>query len=433
MDASEFNLAEGIRRNRLQGDFSFVSVCSAHPDVIAASLDLAEELDSPIIVEATSNQVNQFGGYTGMQPADFIAFVKDMAARSGCSTGRILFGGDHLGPQAWRDRPSEEAMAMAEDMVRSYVRAGFTKIHLDCSEGCRGEAAQLPDEEVAIRAARLARVCEDESGGAPTLSYVIGTEVPPPGGSRTEHAAIIPTDPARARRTIDVHRAAFLREGIADGWGRVRALVVQPGLEFGPAHIDHFDCGAPDRLSAALEDFPDMAFEAHSTDYQHAEVYPNLAARHFAVLKVGPALTYAYREAIYALSHLDGLVTGSPHISQVMDALMCAEPKFWAGHYRDADDNALRLMRHFAYADRIRYYWAHPLAQRAVSELGDRIDAAASVLTVPTLSQYFAADEIAWALNRRGRLFSDLIHAHIRTALRPYWVGGEQISSQGNL
>ena len=139
------DLARIIALNRAGHPVAIPSVCTAHPDALEACLTLAEALDQPIVVEATSNQVNQDGGYTGLKPADFIRFVKDIAARAQVSEARILFGGDHLGPQAWRKLPAEQAMEKAQRMVADYAAAGFTKIHLDCSEGCANEPAQLPD------------------------------------------------------------------------------------------------------------------------------------------------------------------------------------------------------------------------------------------------------------------------------------------------
>ena len=52
-----------------------VSVCSAHPYVLKQTLKAFER---PLI-EATCNQVNQFGGYTGMTPADFARNVRRIA------------------------------------------------------------------------------------------------------------------------------------------------------------------------------------------------------------------------------------------------------------------------------------------------------------------------------------------------------------------
>ena len=151
------DLRQIIARNRAGEPVAIPSVCTAHPDALEASLTLAEALDQPIVVEATSNQVNQDGGYTGLKPSDFIRFVKEIGEKSHVTHERILFGGDHLGPQAWRKLPADQAMAKAHRMVADYAAAGFTKIHLDCSEGCAGEPAQLPDDITATRS--------DRSGG----------------------------------------------------------------------------------------------------------------------------------------------------------------------------------------------------------------------------------------------------------------------------
>src|SRR6187402_1624162 len=102
------------------------SVCSAHPLVIEATLHHAMRHAAPfVLIEATSNQVNQDGGYTGMVPADFRRFVFAIADRVGFPIERILLGGDHLGPNAWTALPAEAAMAKAEIMVADYVAAGF--------------------------------------------------------------------------------------------------------------------------------------------------------------------------------------------------------------------------------------------------------------------------------------------------------------------
>ena len=61
------------------------SICSAHPLVLEACVDQAVADGAPLLVEATCNQVNQEGGYTGMRAADFRAFVTGLAAeRAAC-------------------------------------------------------------------------------------------------------------------------------------------------------------------------------------------------------------------------------------------------------------------------------------------------------------------------------------------------------------
>lgn len=423
-------LRELIARNRAGSGEAMASVCSAHPQVIAASALLAEELDQPLLLEATSNQVNQFGGYTGMQPADFIAFARRICSNVGVSGDRLLFGGDHLGPQVWRAQGAEIAMANARDLVAAYVKAGFTKIHLDCSEGCAGEPAQVSDDVSASRAAELAAVCEATAPDPASLSYVYGTEVPPPGGARVEEGGqgIAPTRPESALATIEAHRREFASRGLDDAWSRAVGLVVQPGLEFAPDHLHRFDLASPDRLSPVLADLPGQSFEAHSTDYQAADVYPAIAQRHFAVLKVGPALTFAYRQAIYALEGVASWVsTGSREsVPTVMERLMLANPANWSKHYAGTDEE-LRLLRHFSYADRIRYYWVQPDAERAVAALFAALPAKQPTNMV--LEQFFAPAVINRAEQleaKAGNWATALVWAQVQDMLAPYYFFSQQ-------
>lgn len=414
-------LRQIVARNRAGEACAIPSVCSAHPDVLTASLMLAERLDQPVVIEATSNQVNQDGGYTGLRPSDFIAFVYGLADAAGVARGRIIFGGDHLGPQAWRKGSAEAAMAKARVMVAEYVRAGFTKIHLDCSEGCAGEPAQLGDVVAAARAADLAAAALAAAPDPAALIFVIGTEVPPPGGARAdEHGDIAATTPASAAATLAAHAQAFRAAGLGHVLPQIAGLVVQPGVEFSPMQVHHLPQGRDPGLLAVLTDWPNLCLEAHSTDYQHPDVFPRLAALGFAFQKVGPALTLAYREAVYALDSLRqqaGWASTEP-LFMTMEALMLTEPGYWQGHYR-GDSGDLRVERHFGLADRIRYYWPNPVAQRAVAAL--LADFEGRSLPEPMLQQAFPAALIDAAKSFGQITPRGLILATIQHALAPYF------------
>lgn len=421
------HLRQTIAANRAGAAAALPSVCSAHPMVLEASMRLAKDIKQSLIVEATSNQVNQFGGYTGMTPADFVNFVRAIAKDCGFDTANLIFGGDHLGPQVWHAGPAANAMAKAETLVADYVSAGFTKIHLDCSEGCQGEPAQVDDATSAARAARLAKVCETTATDPAKLSYMVGTEVPPPGGAHGDDEAVTPTRPAAAEATLQAHFNAFEAAGIPEAKARIAALVVQPGVEFSPTKVHHLPMDSPPALRAMLTAHQDLCFEAHSTDYQHPCAYPALADMGFAILKVGPALTHAYRHALYALDDLRaGIAPVSPRLPEVMEALMCANPAHWRSHYH-GNTATLKHLRHHGLADRIRYYWAQPEALEAVNTLMNTVEALSP--SRARMAGYFSADICARAgvLQDAGHpVAKAFVLADIQQSLAPYFFAGGQ-------
>ena len=119
-----------IRRHKSGVPVGIYSVCSAHPLVLEAALRLAQRTEGVALIEATSNQVNQDGGYTGMRPAAFRERVLDLASAVGLPHDRVLLGGDHLGPNCWQRLPASTALDKAGVMVTEYVAAGFRKITL---------------------------------------------------------------------------------------------------------------------------------------------------------------------------------------------------------------------------------------------------------------------------------------------------------------
>lgn len=173
-----------ITRHKSGEHIGICSVCSAHPLVIEAALRFDLSTNNKVLIEATSNQVNQFGGYTGMQPADFRDFVYNIARTVGFPAERIILGGDHLGPNCWQDEPAAVAMEKSIDLIKAYVAAGFSKIHLDASMSCADDPVPLDPGVVAERAARLCQAAEETASDEQKrhLTYVIGTEVPVPGG-----------------------------------------------------------------------------------------------------------------------------------------------------------------------------------------------------------------------------------------------------------
>ena len=364
------------------------SVCSAHPLVVEAAMRQAAADGTAVLIEATCNQVNHQGGYTGLTPGQFRDQVLAIATLAGLASQRVVLGGDHLGPNPWRHLPAEVAMAEAEKMVAAYVAAGYQKIHLDTSMGCAGEPVALADELTAARAARLAAVALAAAPDPGALSFVIGTEVPVPGGAREEIAELEVTKPEAVLATVEAHRAAFAEAKAAAAFGAVVAVVVQPGVEFDEANVVVYRPERAVALSAALAELPGLVFEAHSTDYQPPARLADLVADGFAILKVGPALTFALREALYGLDHIAGALHpawAETSLMAAVEAEMLARPGYWEPYYHGSA-NEQRVLRHYSYSDRVRYYWSSVPARQAVQRLFDHLTA--TTVPLPLISQY---------------------------------------------
>jgi len=407
-----------LAANRGGAQQGITSVCSAHPLVIRAALELARERGQLALIEATCNQVNQFGGYTGMQPADFARRVRETATNLGLGEDDVILGGDHLGPQPWRREHAETAMAKAVAMVEAFVGAGFAKIHLDCSMRCADDPEILPEAVIAERAARLAEAAEGAAGVHKPV-YIIGTEVPPPGGMGAGHA-IVPTDPAHVQMTLDLHRQAFAARGLEEAFGRVVGMVVQPGVDFGNEEVVYFDPSGATALSRALDDAPGLVFEAHSTDYQRPEGYKALVAHHFAILKVGPAASFALREALYGLQAVEAELVPAAQRSGLraaLEAAMLARPGDWSGHY-DGTPEHQAYLRHFSYSDRLRYYWTEPGVVAAVEQLFANLERTG--LPLPLVSQYLPLHYGAIASGALSANAPDVAVAQVKAALAPY-------------
>jgi D-tagatose-1,6-bisphosphate aldolase subunit GatZ/KbaZ len=406
------------------------SVCSANPFVLDATAASAAGHGSLLCVESTASQVNQEGGYTGVTPAGFADAVRAAATAAGVPDDRLVLGGDHLGPYPWRDLPAATAMERATALVRDCVSAGYEKIHLDASMSCAddpgGSGAPLDEETATARTVELCRAAEEAAGSCDRSSgpvYVIGTEVPAPGGERAGDAGPRVTRGDAVARMLQATGAAFAAAGLDAAWERVVAVVAQPGVEFGDHSVSAYDPAAAAGLAAALRGTWRLVFEAHSTDYQSPDALAVLVRDGFAILKVGPWLTFALREALFALEAIEREVLGRrpgtrlSGLRETLENTMLADPRHWAAYYdRDAEDLRTRLV--YSYSDRCRYYWAQPAPSGAVSSLLRNL--AGGDIPLELLSQHLPRE---YALVRAGEISADpaaLVRAHVAGVLDDY-------------
>lgn len=355
------------------------SYCSANELVLEIALRRAKMLNQPVLIEATANQVNQYGGYTGMLPKDFYKLVLDMAAKIDLPEQMVILAGDHLGPLTWQNLNEAEAMEKSIELVYQYTRAGFTKIHLDTSMKVADDAEGLLSTEViARRGATLYKAAikgyeelKAEKPEAIRPVFVIGSEVPIPGGAQEAEDSLAVTSVEAFKDTVATYKRVWEEEGVGEGMNDVIAVVVQPGVEFGDDQVFLYDHDAAAELCAALKEFPEVCFEGHSTDYQSAACLKTMVEDGIAILKVGPALTYGLREALFSLSFMENELVPAEERSNFIDVLekvMLENPGNWQKHYH-GDEKQLALARKYSFSDRARYYIGQPEVVEAMNKL----------------------------------------------------------------
>lgn len=391
------------------------SACTANEFALRACMDKAVETDSILLIEATANQVDQYGGYTGMKPADFITFVRRLAEEEHLPMNKIILGGDHLGPLTFSQYEEDKAMAESSELVRQYVSAGFTKIHIDTSMKVAGDDpdTRLSDETISRRGAMLARVAEDayaellkKDPDAIHPVYIVGSEVPIPGGSQdAKDTGMQVTKVKDFEATVAAFKNAFESRGLEEAWKQVIGVVVQPGVEEKDAGCTEYDRENAKELMASINEYPNLVFEGHSTDYQTKLKLRELVEDGVGILKVGPGLTYAAREGIFALAYAEKeMLKDHPeqqsYFMEVLDEAMLADPKYFQKHYHGTPEE-IALKRKFSFSDRSRYYMPQASVQKALAVLFKNFE---NGVPLGLLSQFMP---IAYTKVREGTLSND--------------------------
>lgn len=356
------------------------SCCSANEYVIRAALLKGKKDNSCVLIESTANQCDQYGGYTGMKPADFKAFVEDIAKEIGFDTNKLFLGGDHLGPLTFTSMNEEEAMKEADELIRCYVSAGFTKIHIDTSMRVKDDDVntRLSDETIARRGARLAKVAEEAyaklletNPDAIEPVYIVGSEVPIPGGAQgAVDEGVQVTKPEDFKATLNTFEKAFKDNSLDHAWSNVIGIVVQPGVEEKDSGCTEYDRAKAVDLCAAIRDYDNIVFEGHSTDYQTKIKLREMVEDGIAILKVGPGFTFMMRQALFALADIENelLKDKASHFKDVLDAAMLKDTKYWSKHYIGTEEE-VALKRKYSFSDRCRYYMPVPEVKQAMQTM----------------------------------------------------------------
>lgn len=391
-----------VKRYKSGENVGIFSVCCSNQYVIEAAMQKLLNKNISLLVEATANQVDQFGGYTGMKPKEYVKYIYSIADKVGFPKERIILGGDHLGPLTWRTINPREAMENAKNLIREYVLAGFSKIHIDTSMPLNGDFENeiFDDSLIANRASVLCKVAEEaylelkeKNDEAMHPVYIIGSEVPIPGGAQVEEEEAGPkvTSVEGFKNTVETFKKAFESFGVGDAWQYVIGVVVQPGVEFSSDYVWEYNREEAKDLIDELKNYPQLIFEAHSTDYQTPRALKEMVEDGFIILKVGPALTFGFREGIFALNHIENeLLKYDENVElsnfiEVLDFSMIKNPKDWVNHYSGTGEK-IKLERKYSLSDRARYYMPKDEVNFALEKLMNNLEGIEIPMTI--ISQF---------------------------------------------
>lgn len=407
-------LKQIVAKQKVGQAVGIYSACSANRYVIEAVIKRGKQDNSCVLIESTANQSDQFGGYTGMTPKDFKEFVLEVAKKYDFDTKKLFLGGDHLGPLTWTHLNEKEAMENAKELIRCYVAAGFTKIHIDTSMKVADDdpKVRLSDEVIAARGVALAKVAEDTyaellktDATAIRPIYIVGSEVPIPGGIQGDGEGMQVTAVADFKATEAVFENAFKEAGLQEAWEAVIGFVVQPGIEEKDAGCTEYDRSKAKDLMQAIKEYPNLVYEGHSSDYQTKEKLKELVEDGVAILKVGPGLTFMAREALFALAHIEAELyydsdTKTSDFINVLDEVMLADPSRWEKYYTGSE-NEIRIKRKYSFSDRSRYYMQNDKVETSIQVLIDNLKGG---IPLNLLSQFMP---IQYTKVREGLLEND--------------------------
>ena len=260
-------------------------------------------------------------------------------------------------------------------------------------------------------------------GGTVTdLAFVVGTEVPTPGGSCAEEESLHISTVKETEDNIAAIRDAFRKNRLEAAWERVRAFVVQPGVEFSDSHIHIYDPEKARELSTFIERYENLIYEAHSTDYQTSASLRRMVEDHFAILKVGPELTHALREALFSLEEIEkeiyhGSTMRLSGLKAVLDEAMTSNPQFWKQYY-SKDSRVQFIQRRYSLLDRSRYYLNSLKVREAARILESNLSKADIPLSL--ISQFFPDQNLKIKEGIIEKTFQGLIEARIADVFDRY-------------
>lgn len=341
---------------------SLPSFCTSNEDVISSILNFCKRFDLPVLIESTSNQVNQYRGYTKLNPSEFKKKVKLLAKRNLYSSKKILFGGDHLGPLPWKKMKRNIALKRGQKLVEAYLNSNFNKLHIDTTIKMIDEKI-LTKNTIKDRSKEILNSFQNKK--LKNLILVLGSEVPTAGGSFTVKRNDFDYE-NEIISEIKLYKKIYKELNL----NKDLNLVVDSGMSFNDKKIFSSNRKKLNFLRKASQ-LLNVQFEAHSTDYQNINELKELVKSNFKFLKVGPELTYYFTRAIFEMHKIEKkFIKKNSKIKVVIFNALKNNNKYWIDYYKHRRLNDV-INGQF---DRLRYYWNETSVVIAKKKLFKNID-----------------------------------------------------------
>jgi len=343
---------------------SLPSFCTSNIDVLYSILLFCRVKKLPCLIECTSNQVNQYGGYTKKTPKMFIRDINSLRKKIKFNKDKLYLGGDHLGPLPWKNKLKKVALKNSRKLIEEFLKQKFCKIHIDTSIKCKDD--KYIDSKVIFN--RTEKILSDLNIQKKIKDkfIIIGTEVPLSGSGDTKKMSI--TSKSQIKDESEKFKQILKNISLDN---KSFGLVIEPGMKY-----MHSNVVKPNFINFLekkdISKKNNFVFEAHSTDYQSKKVLSLLVKNNFKFLKVGPELTYNYSKAIFYMQKIEEIFfrKKKSNFKEVILTTMLKNKKYWKEYY--SKDNFKLLVR--SKLDRMRYYLNEKKVKNSINILKENIN-----------------------------------------------------------
>lgn len=345
---------------------SLPSFCTANFNVIKILIIFAKYYNLPILLESTSNQVNQFGGYTGLTPRQFYKKIDKLKKKIKIKNKQVMIGADHLGPLPWKKLNSKIALKNAKTLIKKCISLKYDKIHIDSTIVCKDDK-NLNLNLIRSRSAKIFNTVPKKD--IKNIFFVFGSEVPFAGGGNTNK--IKPSVLNNIK--VDYFLYNSILKNLNSNKKNKFSLVVEPGMAFSNSKIS-LPKLKKFKKNLSFSKKNNFSYEAHSTDYQRLVTLKKLVKNNFRFLKVGPELTFDFYQAIKKMEKIeDTNCNQKSNISYELMKAMSKDNKYWKDYYKGTKKK-IEFLKLNSYLDRMRYYWDSKNVKKSMIKLFKNID-----------------------------------------------------------